>query len=548
MLKSESDFDYYDPQRIYTPEDQAFFGATIMRSLVAYQYSADPADARTLVPDMATDTGTANADASVWTFTLRGGLSWQDGSPVTCDDVKYGVSRTFATDVINGGPTYAMAYLNIPKADDGSSLYKGPYSGEGQDLFDQAVQCSGNTITFRLAQSVPDFNYVTTLGFGAVPNPVEHRGVDTGENYLGTDVWSDGPYQITTYTADRHNPGGAPGLLILERNPNWNRASDDYRGAYPDKWEVDFSLEPEEIDQRLIASTGADAFAIDYSSVQTANLPTLFASPSDALAAFRGRAVSAPNSMTSYLFVNTETVPNRQIRAAIAAALDREGMRQALGGDYIGDFADAVVNPTVGIDYAPTGLWDTLLGKAIPPSGDAEYAKSLIEESSEAAPTLTWNYYFQMPAYASPVTNSLQAAGFKLDLQELSPHGSTVFDQGDIGTLTWNSDAWRADWPSATTVIPPLFTDAGGWNLSNVDDSSGVPDWLEQVADAATTIDRNAQAAKWQNLNKDTVDQVWIIPLFFGLSQHIGGTNVGNLFRWTPYASWPYAQLYAKVN
>ena len=117
MLKNATDFDYYDPQRIYTGEDLAFFGATIMRSLVAYKYSSDPAVANTLVPDMATDTGTANADATQWTFTLRDGLTWQDGSPVKCEDIKYGVSRTFATDVINGGPTYAIAYLDIPKAE-----------------------------------------------------------------------------------------------------------------------------------------------------------------------------------------------------------------------------------------------------------------------------------------------------------------------------------------------------------------------------------------------------------------------------------------------
>ena len=105
MLKNATDFDYYDPQRVATPEDLAFLGATIMRSLVAYKYSDDPAEATTLVPDMATDTGRPNADATSWAFTLRDGLTWQDGSPLKCEDIKYGVSRTFATDVVNGGPT-----------------------------------------------------------------------------------------------------------------------------------------------------------------------------------------------------------------------------------------------------------------------------------------------------------------------------------------------------------------------------------------------------------------------------------------------------------
>src|SRR4051812_48751784 len=128
LLKNATDFDYYDPQRVYTGEDLAFFGATISRSLVGYKYSADPAEGVTIVPDMATDTGTASEDAKSWSFTLRDGLTWQDGSPVKCEDVAYGVSRTFASDVITGGPTYAVVYLDIPKADDGSSQYKGPYT------------------------------------------------------------------------------------------------------------------------------------------------------------------------------------------------------------------------------------------------------------------------------------------------------------------------------------------------------------------------------------------------------------------------------------
>src|SRR4051794_34640883 len=159
LLRNATDFDYYDPQRVDSLEDIAFFGATITRSLVAYKYSPDPAEARTLVPDMATDTGRTNSDATSWSFTLRDGLTWQDGSPVKCEDVSYGVSRTFATDVINGGPTYAIAYLDIPANDQGTSQYRGPYSAspEQQALFDAAVVCDGSTITFNLARTVPDF-------------------------------------------------------------------------------------------------------------------------------------------------------------------------------------------------------------------------------------------------------------------------------------------------------------------------------------------------------------------------------------------------------
>ena len=157
MLSFNEEFDDADPQRIYTGEDLAFFGATIMRSLTSFVYSDDPAVANTVTGDLATDTGTANADATEWSFTLRDGLTWEDGSELTCEDVKYGVSRTFANDIITNGPTYAVQYLDIPPnpAKDGDdaaflSAYYGPYKKTGQDLYDKAVVCDGKTITFHL--------------------------------------------------------------------------------------------------------------------------------------------------------------------------------------------------------------------------------------------------------------------------------------------------------------------------------------------------------------------------------------------------------------
>jgi peptide/nickel transport system substrate-binding protein len=544
MLKNASDFDYYDPQRAYTGEDLAFFGATYMRSLVAYKYSSDPAEGTTLVPDMATDTGTANADATSWSFTLRDGVSWQDGSPLKCEDIKYGVSRTFAIDVINGGPTYAIAYLKIPKNDDGSSQYPGPYKAtpDQQALFDAAVVCNGNQITFNLAQTVADFNYTTTLGFGAVPNPTDHPGIDTGENYVGDAVWSDGPYKITTYSP------GEGGSLVLDRNENWQRASDDYRGAYPDEWVINFGLDLKLIDQRLMQSTGNDAFAVDYTAIQPENLTTIFSDSHTAQAQFVDRAFSDFDPYTLYYWINQATVPNLNIRQALAAALNREAIRVNLGGEFIGDFADGAIKPNIGKDYAPTGFWETGLGQAIPDAGDPEYAKTLIAQSGEAAPTLTYDYS-QTPVgdkNAAIIQQSLQAAGFTIKLNPIDPahYYSTIFDnerKHDFG-----AGGWGADWPNASTVIPPLYTTEGGWDLSNVDDTSGIPDWNAQVKDAQTTIDRTAQTAKWQALNKAAVEQVWIVPSFFELAQNMAGANVGGLYRWAAYGSWPYAQLYVK--
>ena len=130
-----------DPQRNYTGEDLAFAGGYLTRTLTQFTY-VEGNDGWALQPDMATDLGTPNEDATSWQFTIRDGVTWQDGAEVTCEDVKYGVSRTFAQTVITGGPTYAISMLDIPQDKNGNSVYKGPYETKDNDTaaFDEATK------------------------------------------------------------------------------------------------------------------------------------------------------------------------------------------------------------------------------------------------------------------------------------------------------------------------------------------------------------------------------------------------------------------------
>src|SRR5215204_3289463 len=71
VLTQAEQWNHVDPQRAYTGEDLAFFGGTTMRALTAYKFSPDEAEGTSLVPDMATDLGTATEGGKVWSFTLR---------------------------------------------------------------------------------------------------------------------------------------------------------------------------------------------------------------------------------------------------------------------------------------------------------------------------------------------------------------------------------------------------------------------------------------------------------------------------------------------
>ena len=485
MLSQAEQWNNVDPQRVYTGEDLAFFSGTIFRTLTAYKFSKDAKEGTSIVPDL-------------------------------------------ATDIITNGPQYAVSMRDIPTDPAGGSAYKGPYKKTGQDLFDKAVTCSadGKTITFHLSRPVPDFNYTTTLAaFAPVP-----QAADTGEKYDDKPV-SSGPYKISVYKK------GKGGQFILVRNDKWSQASDPYRQAYVDSWEVDFGIDPAVIDQRLISGAAADQATIAYGSLQPSSLPIVFNDPK-----FASRRTNEFDPYVRYFAVNVKKVPNVKIRQAIAVALDREALRTNAGGAYAGDFADGVIKPNIGIDYAPTGMWDGLLGKTIPSTGDPDYAKQLIQESGQPAPTLTFDYpNTPTNAKAAAIIASSEAkAGItvKPNPIEAGQYYGVVFDPAKAHELI--NAGWGPDWPNASTVIPELFTPSGGFNLSQVDDKA-----FTAASDAAKVeLDRAKQAKMWQDLNKQASQQVFTVPTRFGRDQRLPGAKIGNAYLWPAYGSWPYGDMY----
>jgi peptide/nickel transport system substrate-binding protein len=537
FLTLQDQIQHLDPQRNYTGEDLAFANGYLQRTLTAYKYSPDGKEATGLVPDLATDTGTPSADAKTWTFTLKDGVTFEDGTPITCADVAYGVSRTFATDIITDGPTYAITMLDIPVDKDGNSVYKGPYVTKGNDqaAFDKAVECTDDkTVVFHLKSPVGDFNYtVTLLSFSPVP-----KSADTGEKYDDKPV-SSGPYRIESYDKGSQ--------LVLVRNDNWSQDTDDYRPAHPDRIVMKFGLETPVIDQRLIQDSGDDQSALTFGdTIDPTNLATVFGSDR-----FADRRTNELDPFVRYIAVNTAKVPSLELRKAIAVGLDRAQMRTVAGGEFAGDLADGVIKPNLPTDYAPSGMWDTLLGLKVPDSGDPTAAKKIIADSGETMPTLQYDYP-QTDAndkLAASVVGSLAKAGIKVRPNpiEAGQFYGIVLDPAKEGHLVYAG--WGPDWSNASTVIPELFTPSGGFDLSQSDDKA----FNEKSAEAKAMTDRQAQAALWKELNKQAMAQVWVIPTRFGRDQRLVGSKVGassgkdgHVYLWAPFGSWSYGDLFVK--
>jgi len=370
FLTNAESWTHADPNRNYTGQHIAWFGSFMHRTLTAYA-RAEGAAGSEVVADLATDTGRASNGNKTWEFTLRDGAKFEDGSDITCEDIKYGVSRTFATDVITDGPAYALSMLDIPKAADGSSVYKGPYKADGNDTaaYDKAVTCSedNKTITFNLSRAVGDFNYtVTYLSFSPVP-----KAKDTGDQYDLAPV-SSGPYKIEKYKPKDE--------MVLVRNENWSKDSDPIRNAYPDKIVVRFGVAEEVRDQLILNDSEPAAMSLD--AILPTNLATIFNEDGTPKEEWKSRALNVYDPYVTYTAVNVGKVPCVQVRKAIYYARDFAALQQLGGGAaFGGDPADGVIKPLMGLDYKPvTGLED------FKPEGNAEKAQALMAEAKTACP------------------------------------------------------------------------------------------------------------------------------------------------------------------
>jgi peptide/nickel transport system substrate-binding protein len=543
-LTNSEAWTHADPNRNYTGQHIAWFGSYMHRTLTAYA-RAEGSAGSAVVADLATDTGRASNENKTWEFTLRDGVTFEDGSAITCEDIKYGVSRTFATDVITDGPTYAISMLDIPSAEDGSSVYKGPYATTANDTaaYDKAVTCSedNKTITFNLKRSVGDFNYtVTYLSFSPVP-----KAKDTGDQYDLAPV-SSGPYKIESYKAKDE--------MVLVRNENWSQDSDPIRKAYPDKIVVRFGLAEEVRDQLILTDSDKNSFSLD--GILPTNLPTVFDDNGDPQKAYAERALNVYDPYVRYAAFNVKKVPCLEIRRAVYFAKDAAGLLQLSGGAaFGGDPADGAIKPLMGLDYKKvTGLED------YKPAGNAEAAQALMAKAKTTCPAEyaratdpkrglvfdTADSETNKKGAAIWIDSMMKNAGIVMKFNFIEPgaYYTVVLDVTKQSDLS--AGGWAPDWANASTVIPELFTKEGGFPMSqNWDDAAYAP-FKQKVEAALAESDRTKQGQMWAELNQYAVDQMWIVPGIFSKTQEMWGSGLGGVFFWEPQGAPSFGDIFIK--
>jgi len=506
-LLAASDCDSWDPQRTYYGwcwNMQRLF----TRSLIGY--SVLNGSKFTLAPDLATDMGTHNADYTQWTYTLKSGLKFSNGAPITPQDVKYGVERLFATDVINGGPasyfTTGKGGIAHPKS------YAGPY--KSGDL--STITTTATTITFNLSGPNADFNYLMAMSASApVPYKTEGGPGFAGATYTKHPVAS-GPFMVQSYTPNKS--------IVFVRNPNWSQATDTIRHPLVNEVDLTIDTDPVDIDKKLAAGT-ADANASDIvqAEFQTQILtnPTLKANADDPVTPFDRYAAIMPS-----------VIPNVDCRKAIMYAWDKAGFIRAYGGAVAGTAAGGMAPPGIpgydaSFDPYPSGAGDT---------GNVAMAKQELAKCGQPNGFSTKLAYSTPSGHAAAAFAVEQAALAKVGIQvTAATQDASSYYQTWIGSPANIKNqgigiafaGWGADFPTGVGFFQSItngsaIVPTGNSNYASLNDPT-----VNKVLDEAPA--GKATAADWASLNNAIAQSATYLPILYGKDLYYRNPRMTNV-------------------
>lgn len=506
VLQRDS-YAHLDPTQIYVA-DEGSVSTLLHRKLTDYKRGPD-GDYK-VVGDLATDSGKKSDGGKTWTFTLKKGVKWEDGSAITSGDVRHTIERRFAS-FLTEGPTFVQEWLTgTSGADFRKKLPDGPYKGD--HLPDSMLETPDDrTVVFHFDEPVSDLPYALAMpGYGLV----QKKG-DTKEKY-DRDPVSSGPYRVASFT-----PGKS---MKLVRNRHWNPKTDAVRHQYPDAFTFQFDVDYEDSTKRLIADSEDNKTTISFNNeVDSTSMQTVQQDEE-----VKKRAISGYQGFVVWLNFNLDRMKDPRVRRAVAAAVPTLPLIAAHGGGKAGEIAGNYISPTL-VGHKSTDP----LGKKKKPHGDVEKAKKLLKGVSKEKRKLTFAYQNspEWQEYSTAFKETLEKAGFDIQRKEL-PADSYLDQIGkvDNGYDMYHSN-WVADWANGLTVIPNLFDGRqiadGSANYSHYDSerTNKEIDRIKKVQDPAKAAD------EWMEL-ADTIltRDLPQVPLMYFKSVQLHGSKIGGAY------------------
>ncbi|WP_323992390.1 ABC transporter substrate-binding protein [Nguyenibacter sp. L1] len=419
-----------DPQINYTSQYAQLF-YVLYDGLLTFR-KADGEAGNAVVADLAERVPAPEDGGRTWRFTLRAGLHFSDGQPITVADVAASFRRLFRV----GSPTAGAFYGAIIGGD---QCLRDPAhcTLQGGLETDDATR----SVVFHLRQ--PDAEFLQKLAFPhAVILPAATPGHDLGNVPAPTT----GPYMFASYDPDR----GA----VLVRNPHFRVWSADAQpDGFADRIQYDFGL-PDEA---------------EVTAVENGQYDWMFdMKPLDRLGELGARHTAQVHIRPLYgiyyapMNVNIPPFDNPLARQAVSYALDRRAMTILYGGA-------AVAGPLCGM--VPPGIPGALSDCAYTAGADPDHpapswrgpdlarARALVAQSGTAGQAVTVvaeNTAIDM-SMGVWLRNMLQSIGYRASVKTLAHGMQLSYIQNTANHVQISISDWFADYPSASNFLDDLF-------------------------------------------------------------------------------------------
>jgi peptide/nickel transport system substrate-binding protein len=379
---------------------------------LAGEYLVHPGANNVLEPRLATK-WEPGSKPDVWTFTLRPGVKFHDGSTMTADDVVATFDR-----------------LTDPKTESSAlSAFEGVLSKGGVE------KVGADRVRFNLDRPFADFPYlVSTYTFSAIILPKDYEVGTFTKGGVGT-----GPFILKEYRPQQR--------ASYVKNPNyWNRDL-----PYLNAVELVYFDDTPPI---VLAMQGGE---IDYNAEQPfAGAQALFNDQNIAMYL---------NESTAYRAIHLRTdrgpFADQRVREALALSLDREALVKGLfqgRAQVANDHAFAPVFPT-----APPG--EAVAQRA----QDHARAKQLLAEAGHPNGLdveLTTQQFLEIPQLVTFMSQQAQLAGFRIKPNILPPDEYYGGDPAPWLTVPFGITDWASRGVASQTVAPAYLCE-GVWNSAH---------------------------------------------------------------------------------
>ncbi|MFD9903728.1 ABC transporter substrate-binding protein [Streptomyces sp. NPDC059063] len=463
------DISTVDPGKMWSSTDR-IVSRLVYRGLTGLKTLPD--GSVRLVGDLATDAGRASSDGRTWTFTLKDGLTYNDGTPVRAADFEYAVERTLDPKFAIGDRTL-RDWLLGPGGDKGT--------GNIRTLPPGAIETPDDrTVVFHLADAHRDFN-VALAGPSGAPVP---RAKDTGSD--SRSLPATGPYQVGSYRSGKD--------LKLTRNSLWKADSDPLRTAYPDTYRIEGGVTDEQIKARTTAAGSGDAVMSFTGSMDKAGRDK---------AAGVGR-LSAPSPYVQAYVINTKRVKDLRVRKAIATALPAADVLEAAGDD--GTVHHNLIPPGVrgarAFDLYRAGE-----------RGDPAKARALLKEAGKSGFRLTLGSSNAEDAKrASVVEAALKRAGFRVEVKNTEI--AAFYDNAGKGKYDLFRLSVGGGLPVASSFLPDYFDGAFAYPASSNFSRLKSTEVDEAIEAAGAAGSLRAAGELWSAVDRRVMEQAAAVPLY----------------------------------